>query len=255
MFIFLSKTLDWFLSPLSWSIVLLLVGLLLRKRSTYWAKLLALGAAVVLVVFSLPAVSSRLALWVESQASSTIQPGLQYDAVVVLGGGLDPIVTKRTGSPEYTAAGDRVLRGFQWVRTERARNILLAAGTLDPDPSAVVEAQVLANQLKEWGVEPQRIFVDGKSRNTRENAIESAKIVSAQKWKKIVLVTSAAHMPRALGCFYAVGLNPDSDPVDFREASSSWSLLPQAHRLQESAEMIRELAGRVIYRILGYSKN
>jgi uncharacterized SAM-binding protein YcdF (DUF218 family) len=93
------------------------------------------------------------------------------------------------------------------------------------------------------------------SRNTRENAVESARVAAARGWRRLLLVTSAQHVPRALGCFRAVGLEPDVLPVD-REAGdakgASW--LPRAYALSRSSDVLRELAGRLVYRLAGYTR-
>ena len=75
----------------------------------------------------------------------------------------------------------------------------------------------------------------------------------ARGFESLVLVTSAAHMPRALGCFHAVGLFPDAMPVDFRQVRGATGLVPQARHLESSVVALRELVGRVVYRAMKYS--
>jgi DUF218 domain-containing protein len=87
------------------------------------------------------------------------------------------------------------------------------------------EAHVLRQQLIDWGIAPERTVIDDQSRNTRENAVESARVARERGWKSILVVTSAYQ--RALGCFKAVGLEVDALPVDPRaydpvRFSGSW---------------------------------
>jgi uncharacterized SAM-binding protein YcdF (DUF218 family) len=80
--------------------------------------------------------------------------------------------------------------------------------------------------------------------------------VARERWGSLLLVTSAAHMARAAGCFRAVGLTPDTLPVDQRAlppAWDAWSPLPRAVHLAQSELALRELAGRLVYRLRGYS--
>jgi len=253
-FLFLSKALDWLLGPLAWAMLLMAAGLVLRRRRPRLALGFALSAAAVLLLFSMPAVSNALDGLAESGAVRTIRPGVTYAAVIVLGGGTDPDATLASGSLELNAAGERVLRGFELLQSGWARNVLLSAGTLDPSPDAVAEATILASQLEVWGIDGSRIFPEPYSRNTRENAVESAKIVRAQGWRSLVLVTSAAHLPRALGCFKAVGLTPDALPVDHRHAAGArGGLIPRSECLARSTDALRELFGRLIYRVVGYT--
>lgn len=252
MFLVLSKTFDWILSPLSWAIVLIALGLVVRGRPR-WAAGFSLAALGILVVFSSGAVANALVGWTERGARSTLRPGVTYDAVIVLGGGVDPDATRESGQPEYNAAPERILRGFEVLRAGGARNVILSAGTLDPSPDAVPEAVILQNQLELWGIEAARIIPESASRNTRENALETAKIVQARGFKTLLLITSAAHMPRALGCFHAVGLHPDVMPVDFRHIPKANGIAPRGPCLAASIEALHELAGRIVYRVAGYS--
>ncbi|WP_426753884.1 YdcF family protein [Myxococcus sp. Y35] len=255
MFLFLSKVLDLLLAPLTWALLLWLAAWGLRRRPRA-ARVLSLLGGVGLYAFSTEPVAMGLMRLTEAGAVRTFQPGVTYDAVIVLGGGLDPAATERTGVPEYNAAVERVLRGFELLREGRARQVLLSGGSLDPRPEAVVEAEVLSRQLQQWGIPAERIVREGRSRNTRENALESARIIQARGWTSLLLVTSAAHMPRAAGCFAAVGLRPDTLPVDARASSTplrrmSW--LPRAGALSVSTDALRELAGRVVYRLRGWT--
>jgi uncharacterized SAM-binding protein YcdF (DUF218 family) len=253
MFLLLSKVLDLFLGPLTWAVLFVVAGLVLRRRARWAIGLQVLGLAV-LYGFSIEPVAGALMRRVEAGVGATYRPDVVYDAVIVLGGGLDPDATESSGRPEYNAAGDRILRGYELLREGRARNVLISGGSLDTRPEAVIEANVLARQLQEWGIAPERIFTEGRSRNTRENAVESEKIIRRQGWKTLLLVTSAAHLPRAYGCFAAVGIRPDTFVADVRappgKRPPSW--LPRAYHLSASSDALRELAGRWVYRLRGW---
>jgi uncharacterized SAM-binding protein YcdF (DUF218 family) len=254
MFLILSKILDLFLGPLTWAVLLIAAGLLLRRRARLAVGLQVLGL-VVLYVFSIEPTAGALMRRTEAGVRETYRPDVVYDAVIVLGGGLDPDATEASGRPEYNGAGERILRGYELLREGRARHILISGGSLDPRPEAVIEAEVLARQLRAWGIEPERIFTEGRSRNTRENAVESEKVIREQGWQRLLLVTSAAHLPRAYGCFAAVGIRPDTFAADVRASpgkrSPSW--LPRAYHLSASSETLRELAGRLVYRLRGWT--
>jgi uncharacterized SAM-binding protein YcdF (DUF218 family) len=178
-----------------------------------------------------------------------------YDAVVVLGGMVDGGATRASGDVELDVHAERLLRAWELLRAGRARAVLLSGGVTFPQPGDVPEADLLAARLARWGVPPAQIVTEAHSRNTRENAIESARIAAARGWRNLLVVTSAAHMPRAMACFRAVGLEPDALPVDRRAGDGQgrgW--LPRAVDLARSTEVLRELAGRVIYRALGYAR-
>ena len=256
MFVFLSKVLDLLLAPLTWGLLLMVGGLLLRRwraRLGTWLQVLGL---LVLYAFSTEPVANGLQRWVEAGAVSTYRAGETYDAVIVLGGMVDADATERSGLPEYTHPVERILRGFEVVRDGRAPRVLISGGTLDPRPGALVEADILSRQLQLWGIPPERIVVEGRSRNTRENAVESERLIREKGWKKLLLVTSAAHMPRALGTFEAVGLKPDTLVVDvraheFHPRLAWWQ--PRAANLSAGTDALRELFGRWVYRLRGWA--
>jgi uncharacterized SAM-binding protein YcdF (DUF218 family) len=253
-FFWLSKVLDWLVAPLSWTILLLVAAALLRARPRRALALAGAGVAV-LLAFSLDPVAGRLERVVESGARSTFRPDVVYDAVIVLGGIVDGAATRASGEIELDVHAERLLRAWELLRAGKARAILLSGGVVFPQPGDVPEADLLAARLARWGVSPALIVTEAHSRNTRENAIESARVAAARGWRTLLVVTSAAHMPRALGCFRAVGLEPDALPVDRRAGDGrgrSW--LPRVDALSRSTNALHELAGRVVYRALGYAK-
>jgi len=253
-FLVLSKVLDWLLAPLSWSVLLLAAAILSRARPRRALVLATLGLAV-LVAFSVEPLANRLERYGEAGARSTYHPEVVYDAVVVLGGMVDAPAARASGEGELDEHAERLLRAFELLRAGRARAVLLSGGLLAPLPGDVPEADVLAARLARWGIPPAQIVTEAGSRNTRENAIETARVAAGRGWHRLLVVTSALHMPRAMACFRAVGLEPDALPVDRRAGDgrgASW--LPRAASLARSTDVLRELAGRVVYRLAGYAR-
>lgn len=251
-FLPLSKILDVLVAPLTWALVLGLAAVLLRRRA---GVVLGLAALAVLGAFSLEPVSDALARSAEANARATLREGVTYDAVVFLGGILDPGATRASGELQLNDAAERLTRTYDLLRAGRARHVILSVGTIAPKPGERPESWLLAEQLAAWGIAKDRIIVEDRSRNTRENAVETARIVRARGFSTLLVVTSAAHVPRALGCFRAVGLSPDVLPVDRRAGDgqgTGW--FPRARALEASTEVLRELTGRVVYRAVGYAR-
>jgi uncharacterized SAM-binding protein YcdF (DUF218 family) len=252
-FLWLSTASESLLSPLLWTLLLALAAALARRRPRVaWP--LALAAVVVLVAFSSDPVADALQRAAERGARSTYRPEAVYDAVVVLGGMVDPSASRASGETELTEAADRLVRGFELFRAGHARNVLLSAGLRHPRPGDVPEADRLAAMLARWGVPPDRIVAEAASRDTRENAIEAARLAAARGWRTLLVVTSAAHVPRALGCFRAVGLEPDVLAVDHRAGAGGDPWIPRPQALLKSSRALHELAGRVAYRLAGYTR-
>ncbi len=257
MFYTLSKLLDIFLSPLSWG--LLLVGVSLLGREGRRAKpLLGLLGLLVLVVFSMESVSNAMTYALEHAVSSTVSADASYDAVILLGGVSDERVTAQTGAPAFNDSVERLIATHRLLADGRARVAIVSGAAEYPAFLETSEARVAAAQLRAWGIDERRVILEEEARNTHENAVFSKRIVEARGFRRVLIVTSAFHMRRAVECFEAVGLPVDTLLVDFRAhdpngpGGSSW--LPRAVHLADSTRMIREFVGLHIYRLRGYAK-
>jgi uncharacterized SAM-binding protein YcdF (DUF218 family) len=255
-FFALSKTFDLIFSPLSWAIALLVVATLRWKKNARFARRATMGALGILVVFSLEIVENSLWRALETPETRTFREGVSYDAALLLGGLVEDRATEDSGAPAYNEGIERLLVTYDLLRARRVRFAVISGGP--PDQRAkVIEARVLADQLIAWGIEAERVVVDPSALNTRDNAVATARIARERGFTRLVVVTSAFHMPRALGCFRAVGLEVDALPVDHRSFdpsrhSVSWQ--PRSIFLNGSATALRELAGRAIYRLRGYTR-
>jgi uncharacterized SAM-binding protein YcdF (DUF218 family) len=250
-FFFLSKILDILLSPLAWSVILVLVGLTGSGTRRRWV---GFAGVLVLLVFSLEPVSNGLFGALERGSRTTFRSGVTYDAVILLGGVTDERAEVTWGQRSFNDNNERLLETYDLLRTGAAKNAILSGGDIVPTPK--VEAKALADQLALWGIDPSRLVVEAHARNTRENAVFSAEIVREHGWHDVLLVTSAFHMPRAVGCFRAVGLPADALPVDYRSYGGEYrgELIPRVDHLQQSNAAIREWFGRRIYSLRGYAR-
>lgn len=251
MFFVLSKLLDVALEPLTYALALLAVaGLLARRRPRAAVGLVASGAAV-LLVFACPALAASMARWAEADVKATQRPGV-YDAVVFLGGAVD--FGGLTDGP-LIPFGDNVERvhaTFAVLQAGEARVAVLSGTGPKGQPS---EAALVARQLQAWGVAKDRLILDETSVNTRENAVNVAALAQRHGLGSLLLVTSAAHMPRAQECFWAAGLSPDLLPVDRRAAlSGPVGLWPRANALATTTRVLREVFGLHLYRWNGYGR-
>ena len=190
-----------------------------------------------------------------------MQPDVTYDAVIVLTGMVEVLpkqLDESISATSFSSAVDRALAGFAVYRSGKARDILISGGdaVILGRSSPYGEASAVATEMRRWGVPADRIIVETQSRNTHENAVESARIVREHGWTRVLLVTSAFHMKRAAGCFRKEGVTFDMLPVDFRQDFTSpfenvyW---PSTTRLNDTELSTREYLGRLIYRLRGYS--
>ena len=114
-----------------------------------------------------------------------------------------------------------------------------------------IEAVVIANFLRKYGVDERAILIEGRSRNTHENAVEAGRILKDLGTPPVLLVTSAAHMPRAVASFRKAGIDVIPSPTDYHTYNtveiSILDILPSASALNASSEAIREWAGYGVY--------
>lgn len=256
MFFLLSKTLDLFLSPLTWAVVLVVLALPWRKpKSPKRTRALGLAAVGVLLFFSSDLVGQWLYGTLEASAKNTQRPGEIYDAVVVLGGCVDSRPGPH-GSAQFNDNVERLTATFEIMQRGEARYAIASGGALDAE-GKVVEGTIMRDQLVAWGIPAEKIIVEDRSINTHQNAAFVAPILKERGLGKVLLVTSAYHMLRAEECFHAEGVAVDTLPVDYRAAGGGpypGRFLPRAEYLATSTRAIRELTGRVVYRAQGYAE-
>ena len=267
MFFFLSKILDVLLAPMTWASVCLVLAVPWRRaprrgrRARAWRRQRLAGALGlgILYVFASQPVANALTYRLEYSTSSTIRPDVTYDAVVLLGGMVDEHVVAETHQPSYNDNIERLVATHRLLADGRARYAILSGAAEDPKLAEYGEARMLAKQLVDWGIDPARILIEDRARNTYENAVYSKAISDAHGFTKVVIVTSAFHMHRAEECFVAAHFPVDTFMVDYRSRShrrfSSESITPRANYLYQSTGMLRELFGFWIYRLRGYAKS
>jgi uncharacterized SAM-binding protein YcdF (DUF218 family) len=135
--------------------------------------------------------------------------------------------------------------------------VLACGGSLDGTPP---EASDLATLLRFLGVAPEAILEDARSRTTRENAVEARRLLDPLAARRILLVTSALHMPRAAALFRGQGFEVVPAPTDWLVVESgprsrlgvALSLLPNVESLAVTTRALREWLGLAVARTLGW---
>jgi uncharacterized SAM-binding protein YcdF (DUF218 family) len=254
-FYVLSKILDVLLTPIAWVTLLVAWGVL-TKRGVWARRALVLGGLAVLLFFSLEPVSNALVRSLETPTLDTMKPDVSYDVVILLGGVADERAQVTWGQRAFNDNNERLLETFDLLRGGKARYAIVSGGAANPEAGAVVEARILADQLIAWGIDPSRVVVEDRARNTHENAVYAAAIVRDRGWKTVLMLTSAFHARRAYGCFVAEGLPVDVKPVDFRSYAAPFrgELIPRADHLEQSSLALREWFGRKVYNLRGYAR-
>jgi uncharacterized SAM-binding protein YcdF (DUF218 family) len=180
----------------------------------------------------------------------SVQAAPKADAIVVLGGSVIGRRPPQRPSITLTSASTRVWYAAELYRAGKAKWIVVAAGGEPEFPNEQVEADAIAEMLGVLGVPAEAIRLDTKSRNTAENAANALPILAQLGARRVLLVTSAEHMPRALKTFTKVWANshieliPAPTDVDAGQNASALLLwIPSPNGLLGVTKALKEYAG------------
>jgi uncharacterized SAM-binding protein YcdF (DUF218 family) len=259
MFIYVEKLLPILVYPVGLSLVLCLLTLALSIVRRSQALRLTVSAAIVLLwISSMPAFADLITATLEDQYPAVpVAEAPTVDVIIVLGGDIAS-PRRRISEPELGEGADRLFEAYSLWRAGKARTMLISGGDLPWAQPSRPEAEIVGVALQTLGVPADAILVEGQSRNTRENAVNSAALWREKGFQSGLLVTSAIHMPRAMATFRAVGLNLAPWPSDFRaDYSQGYSLfdfLPDAHALELTTLSVKEWLGLAVYQWLTWAK-
>lgn len=279
MSLFLSKLLPLFFYPLGLSSLLIaiaLVNLLWKSRHSRNASpankaftlfkknrvsSILLVIALVILLFSSNEIFSKFL--VRSLEWRYLPNGdlPQAEAIVVLGGGTRPRIPPRPWY-EVNAAGNRILYGSWLYKQGKAPLLLVTGGRAEwYGDGGNPESEDMAAIAEVMGVPTSAIVQESQSFNTRDNAVNTKQILDKKRISKILLVTSALHMPRSIEIFRKVGIESIPAPTDFlsvnNDNSKGWAivldLLPSAEALKNTTNAIKEYIGLFIYQLAGWA--
>jgi uncharacterized SAM-binding protein YcdF (DUF218 family) len=225
-----AKAAAYLASPLTVSIGLMLVALVFASRKRYrWAVRSAVLGIVTLWLSATPLVSLSLA---ESLASGypLLPPGQspRADAIVVLGGTVTGARPPQRPVFGMGPGSDRVWHAAALYRAGKAPMILVAAGNQPHLMDQQIEADAIFEALVTLGVPAGAIHLERASRNTWENAGNLRPMLAPLKVRKVLLVTSAHHMARAMKTFEIAW---SGTGVEVIPATTDVQVLPMGYRL------------------------
>jgi uncharacterized SAM-binding protein YcdF (DUF218 family) len=263
MFLFLSKLLPLLVYPLGLACVFLVVALLVKGQSKWLKRWVGLALAI---------------LWIggNNWVSASLVRSLEWrylppetvpeaQAIVVLGGATEAAQYPRQ-MVELNGAGDRLLYASWLYHQGAAPHLLLSGGYISwLGDNAGSPAEEMAAVLEMLGVPPEAIWLEIDSQNTYENAVFSAGILEKAGIRRIILVTSAQHMPRAVALFEKQGLDVIPAPADYAVTQENWdylwepsftaqvfNLLPSVGNLSATTQVLKEYLGVMVYSLRGW---
>lgn len=254
MFFILSKTVAFLLLPSNFLVVVGLGGLLLMAtrwrrvgRSLAIASIVLLGMAAFLPAGALllRPLENRFPPWEATQGPPA--------GIIVLGGGISPNISRNRDQPSVNQSADRVIALAKLARQFPSARIIYSGGNADLIPGGPAETESLSALLDIFGVPCARVELEGRSRNTAENAAFSREIAKPKPGDRWLLVTSASHMPRAVGSFRRAGFPVEAYPVNWRTGKRVRFVLSDtfASGLQKTDFAVHEWIGVIAYWLTG----
>jgi uncharacterized SAM-binding protein YcdF (DUF218 family) len=227
MFFILSKTVAFLFLPSNLLILFGLAGVTLmaigRKRvgtRIAAASIVLLAAAGFLPVGGLlnHELESRFPPWDASRGAP--------DGIIVLGGAIASELSRDYREPVVGGDASRIFALAKLARAYPSARIVYSGGDASLSGDQPPESDFVYPLLDDFGIPRSRVTLESRSRNTAENAAYAKELINPKPGERWLLVTSAQHMPRAIGCFRKVGFAVDAYPVGWRTrrtAAIIWS--------------------------------
>jgi uncharacterized SAM-binding protein YcdF (DUF218 family) len=257
MFFPLSKILGFFAIPSNLVISIGVLGLLLLlTRFARAGRVLAFASLIVLAILGLSPAGNALIIPLEERFPRWDATREAPDGIIVLGGAISPDVSAARDDVALNEAAERLTVAAELARRYPAARILFSGGSgaLIYDEGA--EAAFALRLLEDLGIPRERIMLEDRSRNTVENAVFSKALAHPRPGERWLLVTSAHHLPRAIGVFRKAGFPVEAYPVDWRTRGINDVLRPFAtvgDGLRRSDTAVREWVGLAVYWVTGRS--
>ena len=248
----IAKMAGYLLSPLT--IVLALGALSLvfaARRQPHRALAFGTAAFVLLWIACLPVVADALIESIESEyPAQTAAQAPHADAILVLGGALGGAWPPRRPTFTFGPSAGRVWEAAALYRAGKAPWVVISGGNQPGSDGQQAEGDAIAEMLMVLGVPDKAIRRETTSRNTRENAANVRGVLRDIGARRILFVTSALHMPRAVRTFQKVWRAEPLEilpfSTDIQVAAPTQSLkvwLPSLESLQGVTKALKEIAG------------
>ena len=222
-----------------------LLGLALRRPALAW-----IGVAGLLAIVLLP-LDQFAARPLEDREPRPPLPA-RVDGVIVLGGALEQDIYADRGIPSLNGAAERMTELVALARRYPQARLVFTGGSGHLLPDAATEADDARALFTALGVPPQRMTYESASRTTWDNAVFARRLAQPAPGQVWLLVTSAMHMPRALGAFRAAGWDVLPWPVAYKTRGRGlrWEESP-GQRIALLDAALHEWLGLLAYRLQG----
>lgn len=255
MFFVFSKTIGYLVMPSNLLMAIGLIGLfLLFTRFRRLASWLLVTSLVLIAFVGYSPVGRILLLPLEDRFPPWDPSRGAPDGIVVLGGAISPGISVDRGVVALNGAAERMTATAELAHHYPNARIIFTGGTSSLDPTSPLEAPLAVKEFEALGVAHDRITAEEQSRNTIENAVFSRLLADPKPGQRWLLVTSAAHMPRAIAVFRAAGFPVEAYPVNWltrgqRDAAEPFVSFGGGLGMTDYAA--HEWIGLAVYRLTG----
>ena len=244
--IYLHKILPLIASPLFLIFFLIILGTIIKSKK------ITLFGVVILIFCSLPIISNKLIHYLEKdytlQDASAIN---NADAIVVLSGMIKTIKVDDKLKYEFGGAVDRILSGIDLFKNNKASLLILTKGQV-PWSLGIPEGEYLKEFAVKFGVPKESILLTDNVQNTDQEAKSVKKLLNSND-VKVILITSAFHMPRAKKVFEASNIKVIPFAVDFKSSNiklTFMGFIPSANSFSTTSFFVKEIIGRLYYKLI-----
>jgi len=249
--------LGWVSAPEAVLLIVLAVGTaLLWTRWREPARIFVSVATVGFVLIAALPIGSLLLVPLEQRfAAPDILPEI-VDGIVVLGGSSNVGTSIARDQVVLNDNSERLTSFATLARRYPDARLVFTGGSNALRPGSVRESDIAIRFFGEIGLDPSRVLLEREARNTFENAVNSFDLVNPMTTENWLLVTSARHMPRAMGAFRKAGWKVIPYPVDYRTAGGGFSLgfgWNFLGRLTSLSHALHEWIGMLAYWIIDRS--
>ena len=256
MFFAISKIFWLLAAPSHWLCLLILAAALClflgRLRA---ARILTAAAVALLVVAGMLPLSGYLVRAIENQYPRTAWPA-KVDGILILGGGYNTWVLRTRHAPATNGTAYRLTEAYAAARHYPNARVVFAGGSGVLGGVDWSEAETARYVLTGMGLAPSRLILEPRSRNTHENILFAKAMVKPRPGEVWLLVTSAVHMPRAMGIARKQGWPMLPWPSDYLTGPDIGfgGFLDIGSNLAMTDFATHEAIGLVAYRLTGKSK-
>lgn len=254
MFFILSKILGFLIHPLIWILILLFFAAF--YRSVIKKRRMIIVVLIMFLFFTNNFITDEVVRWWEYPLNNPEKLDSCYDIGLLLGGGMVNH-EKETDRLIFRNNPDRFFQTISLYKTGKIKTIFISSGAGNLLYRDMLEANLLKRYMLEIGIPDSVIMVDSLSDNTHENALFTSKILKKTIGsKKILMITSATHMRRAVACFKKVGLlvmpYTTDKYVGKRRFDFGYLFVPNVECFIKWDKVIHEMIGYLTYKLMGY---